>query len=192
MFDAIHFTYYWVPCSYTFPEMARLVAQLGFQHAVGRPVEVRHHKDARPVTPSRSPSPSPCCRHRPSQVCPPNTPASDEGVAAATSDDGGASSSAGLTTRRLHLGQDPESTAHAYAAALRLGGRAAQGLAASDGKGKGKGKAGSRGASTSEPPADAGLLDEVGKLAAEYGGRKRGAALAGAIKQLLAKHGVQG
>ena len=41
MFDAIHFTYYWVPCAYTFPEMARLVAQLGFQIAVGRPVEVR-------------------------------------------------------------------------------------------------------------------------------------------------------
>lgn len=40
MFDAIHFTYYWVPCAYTFPEMARLVAQLGFQQAVGRPVEV--------------------------------------------------------------------------------------------------------------------------------------------------------
>jgi len=40
MFDAIHFTYYWVPCAQTFPELARLVAQLGFQHAVGRPVQV--------------------------------------------------------------------------------------------------------------------------------------------------------
>ncbi|KAL1527534.1 hypothetical protein AB1Y20_008923 [Prymnesium parvum] len=40
MFDAIHFTYYWVPCAHTFPELARLVAQLGFQQAVGRPVEV--------------------------------------------------------------------------------------------------------------------------------------------------------
>lgn len=40
MFDAIHFTYYWVPCSQTFPEMARLVAQLGFQQAVGRPTTV--------------------------------------------------------------------------------------------------------------------------------------------------------
>ena len=40
MFDAIHFTYYWVPCAQTFPELARLVAQMGFQHAVGRPVQV--------------------------------------------------------------------------------------------------------------------------------------------------------
>ena len=50
MFDAIHFTYYWVPCAYTFPEMARLVAQLGFQLAVGRPVEV-----CPPGTPSGPP-----------------------------------------------------------------------------------------------------------------------------------------
>lgn len=27
MFDAIHFTYYWVPCAQTFPELARMVAQ---------------------------------------------------------------------------------------------------------------------------------------------------------------------
>ena len=40
MFDAIHFTYYWVPCSHTFPELARLVAQLGFQEALGHPVRV--------------------------------------------------------------------------------------------------------------------------------------------------------
>jgi len=40
MFDAIHFTYYWVPCAQTFPELARMVAQLAFQHGVGRPVEV--------------------------------------------------------------------------------------------------------------------------------------------------------
>lgn len=40
MFDAIHFTYYWVPCAQTFPEMAKLVAQLAFQQAVFRPVEV--------------------------------------------------------------------------------------------------------------------------------------------------------
>ena len=30
----------WVPCAYTFPELARLVAQLAFQQAVGRPVTV--------------------------------------------------------------------------------------------------------------------------------------------------------
>ena len=94
MFDAIHYTYYWVPCALTlalaptptptltltltpnlypnpnpnpnpnpdpnpnpnpnpnphpnqvpcakaFPEMARLVAQLALQHALGRPVQVR-------------------------------------------------------------------------------------------------------------------------------------------------------
>ena len=52
MFDAIHFTYYWVPCAYTFPEMARLVAQLGFQQAVGRPVEVCPPGMAPPVEPA--------------------------------------------------------------------------------------------------------------------------------------------
>ena len=40
MFDAIHFTYYWVPCARAFPEMARLVAQLIAQQAVRRPVDV--------------------------------------------------------------------------------------------------------------------------------------------------------
>ena len=40
MFDAIHFTYYWVPCAQAFPEMARLVAQLALQHALGRPVQM--------------------------------------------------------------------------------------------------------------------------------------------------------
>ena len=40
MFDAIHFTYYWVPCAQAFPEMARLVAQLALQHALGRPVRM--------------------------------------------------------------------------------------------------------------------------------------------------------
>ena len=40
MFDAIHFTYYWVPCSQAFPEMARLVAQLGLQTAMGAPVRM--------------------------------------------------------------------------------------------------------------------------------------------------------
>ena len=40
MFDAIHFTYYWVPCERTFPEMARLVAQLALQSAAGQPVQV--------------------------------------------------------------------------------------------------------------------------------------------------------
>ena len=52
MFDAIHFTYYWVPCTHTFPEMARLVAQLGFQQAVGKPVEV-----CPPGTPASAPMP---------------------------------------------------------------------------------------------------------------------------------------
>ena len=52
MFDAIHFTYYWVPCTHTFPEMARLVAQLGFQQAVGKPVEV-----CPPGTPASAPVP---------------------------------------------------------------------------------------------------------------------------------------
>ena len=40
MFDAIHFTYYWVKCEQTFPEMARLVAQLGLQHAMHKPLQL--------------------------------------------------------------------------------------------------------------------------------------------------------
>jgi len=48
MFDAIHFTYYWVPCERTFPEMARLVAQLGLQSAAGHPVEVCSASGPRP------------------------------------------------------------------------------------------------------------------------------------------------
>lgn len=35
-----HFTYYWVPCGQAFPEMARLVAQLGLQIALGLPVQM--------------------------------------------------------------------------------------------------------------------------------------------------------
>ncbi len=45
MFDAIHFTYYWVPCAQAFPEMARLVAQLALQIAVGRPVRMCRTKE---------------------------------------------------------------------------------------------------------------------------------------------------
>ena len=49
MFDAIHYTYYWVPCTKTFPEMTRLVAQLAFQQALGRPVDVCPPGAAAPV-----------------------------------------------------------------------------------------------------------------------------------------------
>lgn len=51
MFDAIHFTYYWVPCRQAFPEMARLVAQLALQQAMRLPVQMCRTADelARPV-----------------------------------------------------------------------------------------------------------------------------------------------
>lgn len=39
MSDGVHFAYQYAACASTFPEMALLVAQLGFQHAVGRPVQ---------------------------------------------------------------------------------------------------------------------------------------------------------
>ena len=93
MFDAIHFTYYWVPCAYTFPEMARLVAQLAFQQAVGRPVE----------------------------VCGPNTPVGPPRVidpaegAPRLGEPGGT---------HVSLAQDAEQALGAYAAALRLSGKA--------------------------------------------------------------------
>jgi len=38
LFDAIHFTYYWVPCAKTFPEMARFVALLGVQEGLKLPI----------------------------------------------------------------------------------------------------------------------------------------------------------
>jgi len=53
MFDAIHFTYYWEPCTHTFPEMARLVTQLAFQQALEQPVEVCQH-GLNPHTDSKS------------------------------------------------------------------------------------------------------------------------------------------
>lgn len=40
MSDGMHFTYYWEPCAHTFPEIPRLLAQLVFQLALGRPVEL--------------------------------------------------------------------------------------------------------------------------------------------------------
>eukprot|EP00966_Prymnesium_polylepis_P042183 979851-Prymnesium_polylepis.1 len=74
MFDAIHFTYYWVPCAQTFPELARLVAQLGFQHAVGRPVQVCARVavatkstlgSSRPTRARQSRARQPACCHTP-------------------------------------------------------------------------------------------------------------------------------
>ena len=97
MFDAIHFTYYWVPCAYTFPEMARLVAQLGLQSAVGRPVD----------------------------VCPPGTPITGGGGGGSgTLSDGGGQHRLGQPGgSHISLGQDTEQTQSAYTAALKLSGK---------------------------------------------------------------------
>ena len=93
MFDAIHFTYYWVPCAQTFPEMARLVAQLAFQQAVGRPVE----------------------------VCQPGTMAKLRDVeAVAANHDAAAMNAIGVA--RLSLKQDAESSQRALSSALKLSG----------------------------------------------------------------------
>jgi len=164
MFDAIHFTYYWVPCAQTFPEMARLVAQLGFQHAVGRPAE----------------------------VCPPGTPPSTPsagGTSVSLAQDQESADRAYQVA--LHMSQAAKSPASkkggkgqkasAPSASLHFSAAAAAAASAAS-------------AATThgfQPPAASESLETaIQHLADDFGGKKRSGALATALKSLTAKYKV--
>ena len=189
MFDAIHFTYYWVPCAYTFPEMARLVAQLGFQQAVGRPVE----------------------------VCPPNTPDSSRssGGSGSSSSSGGSVVLGSPGGSFVSLAQDRDQADAAYSAAFKLSGKplpagmkgkhaAAKVSAAENDASASAGSSSSSASATSASSAadassaggggaggDRDLASAIKRVASEFGGKKRSEALEQAITRLAKRFGGQ-
>jgi len=171
MFDAIHFTYYWVPCHQTFPELARLVAQLGFQHAVGRPVE----------------------------VCPPGTAAASAGTASVAlgqdqestdrARDAAVKLAATITaTAAKASSKTPKQSSKK---ASKGGGKPSQPQPAAGGAAT---AAESRAHERQAPPAQSvgGLETAIQQIADEYGGKKRSAALRSALRQMTARFGVGG
>ena len=130
MIDAIHFTYYWVPCPQTFPELARLAAQLSLNSAVGRPIEV-----CPPGTPN---PPSP---RAPSDVTP---PAADPFEVRAASAGGAAAARAAGHVEGVPyvvLSQTAEQAQLAYDVALRIGPGKAAGAPTSAAAGGGAARA---------------------------------------------------
>ena len=119
MYDAIHFTYYWVPCARTFPELSRLAAQLALNQAVGRPVE----------------------------YCPPGTPnppmprAPADPMPPAAEPAGGAEGGVPYVV----LSQTAEQAQLAYDVTMRLGGGDGGGQAGAKPGGKPGGKGGGKG-----------------------------------------------
>jgi len=178
MYDAIHFTYYWVPCSNTFPELARMVAQLAFQQGVGRPAQV-----CGPGTPPSTPTP-PVVLEQMIRA------AREQAVA------GGARNG----TLRLHLGQEAEDAERAYSAALHLSkkaskggakGKAAKAEAKAGAKAEAKAEAKNEGAGgglKAKAKRDESLSAAISRVAAEFGGRKQRAALNQAITKLATRY----